>query len=160
MDGGRRLQFLSTLRRVYGVIKMSDLISTQAVIEALAELVPYVIDDDVTRAYMDGLTDACDLICQLPSVQPEYTIEMQESDIDEATKLVRDARLTILPPAQPERIRGRWYKLTGMMPPEYMGVYFCSNCNEPAMRDWKHHKQTRTAFCPNCGAEMRDTQDA
>ena len=129
MDGGRRLQFLSTLRRVYGVIKMSDLISTQAVIEALAELVPYVIDDDVTRAYMDGLTDACDLICQLPS-------------------------------AQPERIRGRWYKLTGMMPPEYMGVYFCSNCNEPAMRDWKHHKQTRTAFCPNCGAEMRDTQDA
>ncbi len=50
---------------------MSDLISVKSAVEALAELVPYAIDDDVTKAYMDALTDACDLICQLPSVQPE-----------------------------------------------------------------------------------------
>lgn len=88
-----------------GVTKMSDLIDIRSAVEALAELVPYAIDDDVARAYMDGLTDACDLICQLPSVQPEYTIEMQEADIDEAMKSIRNARPTILPPAQPEIIR-------------------------------------------------------
>lgn len=55
----------------------------------------------------------------------------------------------------PEREKGCWYKPTGMMPPEYAGVYRCSECSEIAMRDWKHHKQILTKFCPNCGAKMR-----
>lgn len=60
-----------------------------------------------------------------------------------------------VPSAQPERKPGNWYKMTGMMPPEYAGVYRCSECNEIAMRDWKHHRQELTRFCPNCGADMR-----
>lgn len=48
-----------------------DLISRQAAIDAMAKFVPYAIDDDVTRAYTDGLTDAYNLVCQLPSAQPE-----------------------------------------------------------------------------------------
>ena len=48
-----------------------------------------------------------------------------------------------------------WYKPTGMMPPEFTGQYRCSNCGELAMRDWKHHRQTLTNFCPNCGKPMR-----
>ena len=50
---------------------MSDLISRQAAIDALAKFVPYVICDESTESYMNGLTDAYNLICQLPSAQPE-----------------------------------------------------------------------------------------
>lgn len=48
-----------------------DLISRQAAIDALAKLVPYAICDQSTEAYTDGLTDAYNLIYQLPPVQPE-----------------------------------------------------------------------------------------
>lgn len=57
-----------------------------------------------------------------------------------------------------ERKTGKWYKPVGMMPPEYAGVYRCSKCDEIAPRDWKHHKQVLSNFCPNCGADMRGKQ--
>ena len=60
---------------------------------------------------------------------------------------------------QTKRKSGKWYKPVGMMPPEYAGVYRCSKCDEVAMRDWKHHKQVLSNFCPNCGADMREGQD-
>lgn len=53
-------------------------------------------------------------------------------------------------PAKP----GHWYKPTGMMPPEYTGVYRCSICDCIAMRDWKRMRQVLTRFCPGCGAFM------
>ena len=60
------------------------------------------------------------------------------------------------PTIESKRKTGRWYKPKGMMPPEYMGVYRCSECDEMAMRDWKHHRQELTNFCPNCGARMKE----
>ena len=48
---------------------MDDFISRQAAIDALAKFVPYVIDDLSTESYTNGLTDAYNLICQLPSAQ-------------------------------------------------------------------------------------------
>ena len=50
---------------------MNDLISRQAAIDALAKFVPHVICDESTESYTNGLTDACYLILQLPSAQPE-----------------------------------------------------------------------------------------
>ena len=50
---------------------MSDLISRQAAIDALAKFVPYAICDESTESYTNGLTDAYNLICQLPPAQPE-----------------------------------------------------------------------------------------
>ena len=50
---------------------MNDLISRQAAIDALAKFVPYAICDESTESYTNGLTDAYNLICQLPSAQPE-----------------------------------------------------------------------------------------
>ena len=50
---------------------MSDLIDRQAAIDALARFVPYAICDVQTESYTNGLTDAYNLICQLPSAQPE-----------------------------------------------------------------------------------------
>ena len=49
-----------------------DLISRQAVKDALARFVPYAICDESTESYTNGLTDSYNLICQLPSVQPEW----------------------------------------------------------------------------------------
>ena len=50
---------------------MKDMIERQAAIDALAKLVPYAICDASTESYTNGLTDAYNLICQLPSAQPE-----------------------------------------------------------------------------------------
>lgn len=50
---------------------MDDLISRQDAIEAIAKFVPYAICDESTESYTNGLTDAYNLICQLPSEQPE-----------------------------------------------------------------------------------------
>lgn len=50
---------------------MSDLISRQDALDALAKFVPYAICDKSTESYTNGLTDAYNLICQLPSAQPE-----------------------------------------------------------------------------------------
>ena len=47
----------------------SDTISRQAAIDGLAKLVPYVICDESTESYTEGLSDAYNLICQLPSAE-------------------------------------------------------------------------------------------
>ena len=59
------------------MITLVDLISRQAAIDALAKFVPYAICDESTESYTNGLTDAYNLILQLPSAQPEqrYTEE-------------------------------------------------------------------------------------
>jgi len=46
-----------------------DLISRQAAIDAIAKFVPYAICDESTESYTNGLMDAYNLICQLPSAQ-------------------------------------------------------------------------------------------
>ena len=50
---------------------MDDLISRQAAMDALAKFVPYAICDESTESYTNGLKDAYNLICQLPSAQSE-----------------------------------------------------------------------------------------
>ena len=66
---------------------MSDLISRQAAIDALAKFVPYAICDESTESYTNGLTDAYNLICQLPSAQPErkkgHWVEIGDEPYDE-----------------------------------------------------------------------------
>lgn len=57
---------------------MDDLISRQAAMDALAKFVPYAICDESTESYTNGLTDAYNLICQLPSAQPEQWIPCSE----------------------------------------------------------------------------------
>ena len=54
---------------------MSDLISRQAAIDELGKFVPYAICDESTESYTNGLTDAYNLICQLPSAQPDLSQE-------------------------------------------------------------------------------------
>lgn len=55
--------------------------------------------------------------------------------------------LMLLPPAQPERKRGKW-----ILKPNIYGVAYCSEC------DYELHTNN-TNFCPNCGIDMRGEQD-
>lgn len=63
---------------------------------------------------------------------------------------------------QPERIRGRWIKMS-----DADGTYYCcSECGEELYRLWAFdrefdlvpHKESipKTSYCPNCGADMRE----
>ena len=56
----------------------SDTISRQAAIDALAKFVPYAICDESTESYTNGLTDAYNLICQLPSAHPEQLTDKEQ----------------------------------------------------------------------------------
>lgn len=65
----------------------------------------------------------------------------------DGTSPLGDKVLENVPPAQPERIRGRWIEK-----PHVHGVAYCSLC------DYELHTND-TNFCPNCGADMRGEQD-
>lgn len=118
---------------------MSDLISRQAAIELAMQYCP---DDDGTCSKAgEDIRNLLDELEGLPSAQPER-------------KPYHEVWISALR-TRPEQKAGKWIKPTGMMPPEYMGVYRCSECGEIAMRDWKElHHQTLTKYCPNCGAKM------
>ena len=57
---------------------MNDCISRQAAIDALAKFVPFAICDESTESYTNGLTDAYNLILQLPSAQPEQLTDKEQ----------------------------------------------------------------------------------
>ena len=60
--------------------------------------------------------------------------------------------IMMLPPAQPERIKGRWISADAI----FGGVpFYCSECGENT-RDTVMGKP-RWNFCPNCGVEMEVT---
>ena len=48
---------------------MADLIDRDKLRSALAQLVPFVIDDYSAEAYADGLSDAYACVCQQPSAE-------------------------------------------------------------------------------------------
>ena len=61
-------------------------------------------------------------------------------------------RVDKMPPAQPERIKGRWISADAIFGGE---PFYCSECGENT-RDTVMGKP-RWNFCPNCGAEMEVT---
>lgn len=80
--------------------------------------------------------------------------------IDLPQEYVTDA-IRALPSAQPERIRGRWIKMS-----DADGAYYCcAECGNELYRLWVFdrefdlvpHKESipKTSYCPNCGADMR-----
>ena len=78
----------------------------------------------------------------------DKNIDLHPLAVENMRILEADA-LTML--KEREAVTAKWEKRTGMMPPEYHGHYWCSNCewhgryNE---REWEYR------FCPACGAKM------
>lgn len=55
---------------------MSNLIDRQKLIDVFIGLVLYADLDGATKSYLNGLSDAYNLICQLPSARPDFnTVE-------------------------------------------------------------------------------------
>ena len=55
-----------------------------------------------------------------------------------------------------EQTQGHWIRMTGMMPPEYIGHYECSECGWHGGR--YQPVETKFSVCPNCGARMTGVQ--
>ena len=109
---------------------MSDLISRQAVIDALWKAL-YEYEDKTEKQFQESEDlDLKDWILHRIFVQ-------NMNDIDRQTILN-------LPSAQPERKTGRWI---------YDGdCYVCSECQ--SAYGWWADSQVSN-YCPNCGADMR-----
>ena len=58
------------------------------------------------------------------------------------------SRLSVLPSAQPERMRGRWIPIMHL---DVLDGYRCSTC-----KAWSRFKYN---FCRNCGADMREASN-
>ena len=64
-----------------------------------------------------------------------------------------DDALALLKVQEPKR--GKWVKMTGMMPPEYHGHYQCSECGwhlKGLRNSWTREEDME--FCPGCGLPM------
>ena len=85
-------------------------------------------------------------------------LSLLPADLDAETRQRCIEAMSRVPAADVEQVRrGRWIKMTGMMPPEFTGHYSCSEC------DWfckKHSiRETEFDFCPGCGAKMIGEED-
>lgn len=95
--------------------------------------------------------DALDVLCQehrykIPGKRETYSQynEAWQDALDRAEGAIGN-----LPPAQPERKKGKWIK-TGQsfVFPEKFRNYSCSECGYDI-------DKIKFNFCPNCGADMR-----
>lgn len=71
------------------------------------------------------------------------------------TAKIITTRLSDLPSVQPERKKGHWKHvdpITEAIGPKGWMPWYCSECGSGV---GKH----QTAFCPNCGADMRGEQN-
>jgi len=105
---------------------MEDLINRQAAIDALAKFVPYAICDESTESYTNGLTDAYNLILQLPSAQPEldeWCTDCKEYDQERhcCPRWNRVIRQT-LKDAELERKKERWIPCSEQLPEDIRPV--------------------------------------
>ena len=128
----------------------TDTISRQVAITALSHMCS---EDEkgitVSRANVDSMLKS------LPSAQPEERTEKhtethacdlisRQAAID-ALDCINGAEevLRALPPAQPEREKGKWS--------DGYRWQRCSLCKQTGKKSWN--------YCPNCGADMRGEKD-
>ena len=155
---------------------MNDLISKQAAIDAIKKY--YLSFDAIDANFLDGLYTAIKLIKEnVPSAQPNTRNTLQhvesvgcvgdtisrQAAINEIAKWMleyggekekreRDALENVangikkLPSVQPRK--GKW---AGTGYSERFGIFICDNCGKFATM--------KSEFCPNCGADMRGSQD-
>lgn len=152
---------------------MSDLISRQAAIEAVAELASSMsvcisVDECHGMKRMQGM--AVRALDDLPSVQPQSTMGQVNEAVQSTNDCIsRQAAIDFIdaghlcnpneprwsdnevvnflksrPSAQPQRMRGKWIDVTKTGGAE---LWKCSECGELELEN--------SYFCPNCGSDMR-----
>ena len=118
--------------------------------------------NDLDRATYDACKGALEILERLDTdsdtisrqaaldIFDDYNVSVENGQIEADSRDRK--RLCDLPPAQPERIRGRWISADAIFGGE---PFYCSECGENT-RDTVMGKP-RWNFCPNCGAEMEVT---
>lgn len=96
------------------------------------------MDDSISRqAAIDALCDNCD---HVEAVCPHYPCKQYIA-------------IENLPPAQPERKKGKW--IVYKAPDQYhCGLVKCPFCYEEMIAESDEYN-----FCPRCGADMRGDQN-
>ena len=89
-----------------------------------------------------------DYISRQQAIDAVNSLTYPSSLMDVKRKLIE------LPPAEPERIKGRWISADAIFGGE---PFYCSECGENT-RDTVMGKP-RWNFCPNCGADMRQREE-
>ena len=137
----------------------TDCISRQAAIVALGTITVYKgsIPFDTAMMRIEQLPPAncSEFPNNSDTISRQAAIEavMECYDNDELFE-VYEEKLRELPPAQPERIKGRWISADAIFGGE---PFYCSECGENT-RDTVMGKP-RWNFCPNCGADMREVTE-
>ena len=144
---------------------MADLIDRQAAIDAINAL------HEKPNAWLDSAVDA---VMTLPSAQPEPcedTVSRQIllSDLKELVaawkkypvmaEQIKGVETAIgyveaIPPAQPER-KGKWIKLDMHA---HLADHKCTACGQECYVPTCMGEPMYT-YCPNCGADMRGTEN-
>ena len=142
---------------------MGRLIDADAAIESLTEY-------GNGRAVYIGVEEAVRRIEQLPSAQPEpcedavsreAVLSMIDTYMNKSVELhylpTSDGikkLISILPSAQPERIKGHWIAITS-----WNNTYKCSVCGRLLVNitDGKNKVAKNYPYC-HCGADMRPTE--
>ena len=146
---------------------LNDLISRQDAIDAL--------DKRFDSIPMEQTTEILQLrkdLRELPPAQSEITDgqaiehlresgwmqnhdkQMYEMGLREQLADDSDSYDALLPPAQPERKKGKWVKIG-----HWGRSYKCNQCGNYLDFDGVNAGRGSANFCPNCGADMRGEQD-
>ena len=105
---------------------------------------------DAIQMAIDALSADGDTISRKAAIDALGELATFTDECSEHTWMYTDdvyKAIKQLPPAQPERIKGRWIEK-----PHVHGVAYCSLC------DYELHTND-TNFCPNCGADMREVTE-
>ena len=102
-----------------------------------------------------------DILADLPSVTPKYTDE--EIDRAQAVEQAYVKKMVELTVEELKRPKGKWIshrehcENLGAMPNGLGAYQWCSNCDCAIdIREWQRNHYN---FCPNCGADMRESED-
>lgn len=155
------------------VNRMSDdLISRQAAIDALGDMVMNWTDSEYELGQLNQWKADRKAIIDLPSAQPQpckdavskadvletyaelYDIFDDNKEIKNELHKIYD-KINALQAEQPQRIKGKWKRKES----DLSWWYECSECGESPLFDPYEH-EVRTPFCPWCGADMRGNKDA
>lgn len=136
---------------------IKDLISRQAAIDAIAEIVTSMsvcVSVDECHGMKKMQDMAIRTLNDLPLVQLGKVcianITLSEEQLHEVTEKaveqVKNENIQVFPSAQPERKKGIWLPRNSA----FQKWFRCSECA------YRLYELKGTKFCPNCGADMRE----
>lgn len=135
MTNEETVKSLKTLRQsINGVFDYNSRKQCAALDMAIKVLEQQPCDDCVSRKYIEPIVEELENICINGD---EYILSLL-------------SKIKNAPPVTPTRPKGKWINNNNDDAGE--GYFICTNC--------KNDVYDVTAFCPNCGSDMRESEDS